>query len=218
MIRTHSIFYSAVAASLASALFMPTRDVNAETVDAESAVLAVGLRVGGIAPQPFSDLGSFVITGIEVNYVLPVANERIWVGGGFYYSQPPASGGGEDMRLSGGAYSWDLDQQMLIYELSGSYRFGDSQQRLVPYGRLGGRVYALSTTLDGSSDASADFATHKEGSIEMGGFAAGGVDFLLGPGRVSGELGLGLSDLNQKLTGDSNTGAVEVSAGYRFVF
>lgn len=180
--------------------------------------IAVGARVGGIAPQPFSELGSFVITGVEAAYALPVADRRIWIGAGFYYSRPPASGGGEDMRLSGGAYEWELDQQMLIYELSGSYRFGGSADRLVPYGRFGGRIYSLSTRLDGSSETSAAFGNHDEGSTEVGLIAAGGADYLLGPGRLSGELGMGFSDLNQKLTGNSNTGALEVSLGYRFLF
>jgi hypothetical protein len=184
----------------------------------DASVAMIGAKVGGIAPQPFSELGSFVITGIEAAYVLPVADRRIWIGGGFYYSRPPASGGGDDMRLSGGGYDWELDQQMLIYELNGTYRFGGGGQRLVPYGRLGARVYSLRTRVDGSSEASARFAAHDEGSTELGFAAAGGADYLLGPGRLSGELGMGMSDLNQKLTGNSNTGALEVSLGYRMLF
>jgi len=107
---------------------------------------------------------------------------------------------------------------MWIVELSALYRFLPPRQPLVPYARLAGRLYILDTSADGASASSARFGEHSEGSNEPG-FALGGeVDHALGPGALLGELGFGFSKMNEKLTGDTNTGALELSVGYRMSF
>jgi len=45
----------------------------------------------------------------------------------------------------------------------------------------------------------------------------GGVEWLLGPGALFGAVKVGFSDLDQRLTGDANTGAAVVDLGYRFL-
>lgn len=183
-----------------------------------SAAVTAGARVGLVAPQPFSDLGSFALFGVEGGYIIPALERRIQVGGAFYYTRPPASGGGTDDRLAGGTYEWDLKQQMFIVEVSGSFRFLPPGGTITPFGRLGARVYGLRTSLDGESGTDADFGKHREGSTELGMVVGGGVDWVLGPGALVGQLDVGFSDLDEQLTGNTNTGALELSVGYRFFF
>lgn len=43
-------------------------------------------------------------------------------------------------------------------------------------------------------------------------------DLAVGPGTLVGEVDLGFSDRSRQLTGDSSTGAFELTAGYRVYF
>lgn len=216
-IRT-SILACALAA-LSTTLAAEVRAQPAEATHASAtASVVVGARVGAIAPQPFSELGSFVIGGVEAGYVIPALDRRLQVAAALVYSRPPASGGGDDSRLSGGNYAWALDQQMLIAELSGVFRVLPPGSGVVPFVRGGGRVYMLDTRLDGDANMTAAFGEHQEGFTEVGLVLGGGVDVVLGPGSLVGELDLGFSDMNKNLTGDANTGAFELTAGYRMYF
>jgi hypothetical protein len=70
----------------------------------------------------------------------------------------------------------------------------------------------------GAAGSAADFGEHKESFTEVGGALGGGVELPLGPGLATGKLGVGISDMNQRLTGNTNTGAFELSVGYRMGF
>ena len=184
---------------------------------AEADVL-VGANLGVIAPQPFNELGSFAMFGIEAGYVLPALDRQLLVTGGALYSQPPASGGRDDGRLSGGSYAWDLDQQMLVAELGGAYRILPPGGAVVPFAYTTGRVYMLQTRLDGESGQAARFGEHTESFTEVGAAVGGGADVPVGPGLATGTLGVGISNMNQRLTGDTNAAALELALGYRFGF
>lgn len=179
---------------------------------------SIGARLGVIAPQPFNELGSFPLAGLEAGYLAPVMGRRLQIGAAISYSRPPASGGGMDSRLSGGEYAWELQQELLVLELAGTYRLRPPDSGVVPYGRLGARLYFLDTRLDGMSGSDAAFGEHQEGSSEPGIVVGGGVEASVGPGTILGQLDVGFSDLNEQLTGNSNTGALEVTAGYRVFF
>ena len=208
-----------VALSMTLATEARAQQPAAEATHASAtASVAVGARVGAIAPQPFNELGSFAIGGVEAGFILPALQRRLRVNAAFLYSQPPASGGGDDMRLSGGSYDWDLDQQMIILELSGVYHLVAPGSGMVPFVRAGGRVYMLDTGLGGASGEAAAFGTHQEAFTEVGFVLGGGVDLAVGPGTLVGEVDLGFSDMNEQLTGDANTGAFELTAGYRMYF
>ena len=153
--------------------------------------------------------------GVEVGYILPALQRRLQIGGAFLYSRPPGSGGGSDTRLSGDSYDWELDQQMVVIELAALFRIFPPGPKLMPFARAGARIYLLETQLDGASGTVAEFGMHEEAFTELGFTLGGGVEYKLGPGTLTGELGLGVSNMNHILTGDSNTGAVEVTAGYR---
>ena len=180
--------------------------------------LYVGGNLGVIAPQAFSALGSFALLGIEAGYVLPALERQLVVTGGVLYSQPPGSGGRDDGRLSGGSYAWELDQQMLIVELGGAYRIFEPGGAFTPFAYGAGRIYMLQTRLDGESGEAAGFGRHDESFTEIGAAFGGGVDVPLGPGLATGKLGMGISNMNQQLTGNTNTGAFELSGGYRMAF
>ena len=203
-----------LAACAAAAPAAARADVAGESAPS----LSVGARVGAIAPQPFSELGSFAIAGVEAAFLTPALDHRLQIGAALLYSRPPASGGAMDSRLSGGGYAWELDQQMIVLELAGAFRVGPPDASLVPYARAGARLYVLETALDGMSTDDATFGAHQEGASEVGFVVGGGVEAAVGPGRLVGQLDVGYSDMNVRLTGDTNAAAIEISAGYRLLF
>ena len=184
---------------------------------AEADIL-VGANIGVISPEAFNELGSFAIFGIDLGYALPVLDRQLLVTAGALYSQPPGSGGRQDGRLSGGSYAWELDQQMLIVELGGAYRILPPGGTFTPFAYGAGRIYMLQTRLDGESGEAAEFGRHDESFTEIGATVGGGIDVPIGPGMATGKLGVGFSDMNQRLTGDTNAGAFELSVGYRMAF
>ena len=52
----------------------------------------------------------------------------------------------------------------------------------------------------------------------FGGELAFGADYRIGPGYALGEARIPFTDLDDLITGNSNAGNVNLSAGYRFVF
>jgi hypothetical protein len=143
---------------------------------------------------------------------------RLALGAGVLYSKPPASGSGNDSRLSGGGYDWELEQQMVVVELTAMLRLRSPGARMTPFGRAGARLYLLGSQIDGMSTADAAFGEHRESSREVGAVIGGGVEAAVGPGHAVGQLDVGYSDMNTQLTGDASTGALELSAGYRVAF
>lgn len=206
-------------AALAEDARAQVQDLEAEEEHASAdADVFVGANAGALAPQAFNELGGFAAFGIELGYALPALDRQLVVQSGAIYSQPPASGGREDGRLSGGSYAWDLDQQMLIAELGGAYRIVPPGDTFTPFAYGAGRVYMLQTRLDGESGEAAQFGEHTESFTEIGGVVGGGAEVAVGPGLATGKLGVGFSNMNQRLTGDTNAAALEFSLGYRLGF
>lgn len=193
-------------------------------IDAHELTLTVAPHVGVVAPQLFSELGSWPVFGLEIGYILPFdAGSMIrplTVAFDIMYTAPSASGSGSDPNLgdAGGSFEWTLDQQMLVLELTGLWRFMPPGAPFSAYAQIGPRVYLMNAVMTASGNGGEDFGQNEETNTEYGFVVGGGVEWTLGPGALFGALEVGYSALDQRLTGDANTGAATVDLGYRFMF
>jgi hypothetical protein len=119
---------------------------------------------------------------------------------------------GED----GATYDWELSVAMVILELTVSWRFALTDD-FGAYFQAGPRIYFVEATMDASAGG-AEFGRQTQGSHAFGAVGAFGGDFLVGPGSAYLALEYGGSDLNTRLTGDSNSRALAVDGGYRLTF
>lgn len=187
---------------------------------AASKSFVVGPQVGVVAPQLFSDLGSWPIFGLEVGYILPFdagsMRRPLQLSVVGHYTQPGATGSGTEPNLGeeGTSYDWELTERMLQIELAATWRFIAPGEFLSPYATIGPRVYMLESVMTASGNG-ADFGEHRETKTEYGLIAGGGLDLAVGPGTIFGTLLFSWSDLNKRITGDTSTGAVTLDLGYR---
>lgn len=195
----------------------------AATSESSEVSFTLAPHVGVLVPQLFSELGSWPIFGLEFGYILPFdvgSMERplaITLDG--MYSQPGSSGSAFEPTLGeeGQNFDWELTQRMVVVELAAQWRFMPAAQGLSVYGLIGPRLYLLESVVTASSEGS-DFGENAETQTHVGMVAGGGVEYPLGPGSLFGALEFGWSDLNTRVTGDSNTGTLVVDLGYRFMF
>ncbi|QDG54380.1 hypothetical protein FIV42_27640 [Persicimonas caeni] len=190
--------------------------------------IVVAPHVGALFPQLTSDLGTWPVFGLSAGYILPVdlaGFERpIEIGLDLMYTQPGADGTGTDPNLgdptsdTAGDYDWELTQRMLVLELYALWRFMPPGEFISAYGMIGPRAYFMEAEMVASGNDGQDFGTNTQTNDEYGLVFGGGADFAVGPGTIYGTLEFGWSDLNQRITGDSNTGAIVIDAGYRLYF
>ena len=184
--------------------------------------IAIAPQLGVSAPQPFGDLNSWPVFGLDVGYILPfdAGMERpLQIGIGASYTQPSATGEGDHPMLGdeGREYQWDLTQRMLTLQLTTMWRFMPPGQGFSAHGIIAPRMYLMESVMEASSDGS-DFGENREGNTEYGVAIGGGVEYMLGPGALMATLLVGGSPLDQRITGEANTGAINVDIGYRLFF
>lgn len=183
----------------------------------------VAPHVGVVVPQLFTDLGSWPVFGLECGYVLPFDAgpfaRPLSLSLDVMYTAPGASGSGTDSNLGedGASYDWELTEQMLIFELAAAWRFMPLGDAFSAYVQVGPRLYLLESVLTASGNGG-DFGEHRETDTNVGFLVAAGLDIQLGPGSLFGALEMGYSGLDQKITGESTTGALNVELGYRLHF
>ena len=201
-----------------------TEPVAKASSPSEPPMVAFGPHVGLLIPQLFSELGAWPIFGVEVGFILPFdatdsMRRPLQLTLDVLYTQPAASGTEDAPALGedGQTFDWKLKERILILELGGIWRFMTPGEGLSPFATLGGRMYLMESVLTASSGG-ADFGENRETKMQFGFVVGGGVEYALGPGSVYGALELGYSDLKQRITGDSNTGALVLDVGYRFMF
>jgi hypothetical protein len=188
--------------------------------------IVVAPHIGVLFPQLTSDLSTWPIFGLSAGYILPTdiaGFERpIELGLDLMYTQPGADGSGSDPNLGDadqpGDYDWELTQRMLILELYALWRFMPPGDFISAYGLIGPRAYFMESEMTATGNDGQDFGTNTQTNDEYGLVVGGGADFAVGPGTIYGTLEFGWSDLDQRITGDSNTGALTIDAGYRLYF
>ena len=88
--------------------------------------------------------------------------------------------------------------------------------KLTPYAGIGPRIYLLKSKISGSAGQSPIGETTEQ-STKIGFGVPLGVEYELGPGGLLAEVLLQYGGLDHQITGDSNTGALSLSVGYRFL-
>jgi hypothetical protein len=178
--------------------------------------LVVGLELGAIFPQPFSELGTHVSFGLELGYALPFLVQKLEVMLAAAYA-PPAN----DFELTD--YKGEVSVQELTFSLGPRYRFLARNEPWNIAAALGLRLFLVRSTSSGSR-AGESFAEFEEQSTEVGFFLALGGEYRLGPGALFVDLDLGYSGLSHDITGDgkpsgapdaASTGNLAATLGYR---
>jgi hypothetical protein len=195
----------------------PAPSVAAAAAPGSDKVFTIGAQAGMGVPQLFSKLRNFGVYELEFGFLLPVWGRRVQVGGMIEYSEPGSGNGKPDPRLgtAGADYRWDLSNRMLIFEVAFLIRAFELGTFINPYGKAGFRVYLLDTEIGGTS-AGSRFGTYNEKFTEPGFVLGGGVEVKLGPGAFNAELRVDYSNMNRRISGDSNNGMLTVVVGYRF--
>ncbi|MFW5741523.1 MAG: hypothetical protein ACOC1F_14310, partial [Myxococcota bacterium] len=89
-------------------------------------------------------------------------------------------------------------------------------ESFTPYAGIGPRIYLLESTVDGSAGG-ATISETTEPNTEFGFGIPVGAEIPVGPGGFLAELLFQYGGLDHKATGDTNTGALSLSLGYRFL-
>ena len=184
----------------------------------------VAPHVGVLVPQLFSELNTWPVFGLELGYILPFdvgsMVRPLQVAVDVMYTQPEASGSGFDADLGpeGADWEWELVQQTLIVELAALWRFLPPGEGFSAYATAGPRLYLMRSELTASGNEGNSFGENTETKTEYGLMVGGGAEYAVGPGSIFAALELGWSNLDTRITGDSNTGALVVDLGYRLMF
>ena len=179
-------------------------------------LILAGARVGGIVP--FSGLSPFVTVGIEVGYVFPWLNQALGLAVHMDYTEPKKDGTQTDTRLNGDTqtYNWKLREQEFTVMPVVMYRL-TMLGKFVPYVGVGPRIYMLKSTTKASVGATPISET-TEKNTKVGVGIPLGVEYSIGPGGIIAELLFQYGGLDHKITGATNTGALSLALGYRFLF
>lgn len=187
--------------------------------------LAVTPHVGVTAPQPFGELGSWPVFSADVGYILPFdvgsMQEPLQVGIHSSYTRPGATGSGTHPMLGqegDGDYNWELTQQILTLQLNILWRFMPAGEGLSAHALVGPRAYLMESIMVAEGNGGNDFGENRETKTEYGVVVGGGVEYMLGPGALTGTLMVGGSALDERITGEANTAAINLDVGYRLFF
>ncbi len=205
-----------LSASAARAADEPPPSLSAEAppVKKDRGEIQVAVKAGGLFSEPFSALGPSYLVDLELGYALPVLHHRLALALDGAYTAPEASGSGTNPQTTAGTYSWHLQQREAILGFTLYYRHPIG--RVTPYVGVGPRLFLLQSEIDGTSGTST-IHTSSEVSTKAGVGVPLGLGVRLGPGDLFVEAGLAWAPIDHHITGDSNTGALTVSLGYRFV-
>jgi opacity protein-like surface antigen len=205
------------------ALLVPSRGLAAHpdeppAAEADDAPTRDGVGFA-LAPRfglnvPTSKLGPFVVAGLELDLLLPVLDRRLVLALDATYTYGSYGGGGTDPRV-GGAYTYDIGEKELKLGLDLVFRFFAEDAPIIPYIGAGLIMHFLQTVERPSFGPRVDLL---EQSTEVGFELIAGVDFALGPGYLLADLRWVHTDLDHRLTGDTNAGNVTLAVGYRYVF
>ena len=173
--------------------------------------IIIGARVGGLLPtSPLTLAPTF---GGEVGWFLPWRGHRLGFVLAIDYSSPDQRGTRMDPRVEGGAYSWHLTQQQLSFTPEVLYRVLEVGP-VVPYAGVGLRIYRLVSRDRSSSDGPVIEET-TETSVSAGVVIPAGAELHVGPGAITAEVLFQFGPIDHLTTGESNTGGLALTAGYR---
>lgn len=173
----------------------------------------MGAKAGALAS--FNGLGPNVTGALQLGYIFPWLRRGLGLLVDVGYAAPVTSGTENDARVDGGSYSWSIVQKQLTIAPSAYYRY-TGLGRVIPYGGIGPRIYLLESVTD-SGGAAPTILETRETSTKVGLGVHAGVDVLLGPGALLGELLFQWANLDHRQTGASNLAGLTAWIGYRFM-
>lgn len=179
----------------------------------EGGAFVLGAKAGALAS--FNGLGPNVTGALELGYVFPWLSRGIALLVDVGYAAPVASGEESDPRVAGGRYSWHIVQKQLTLAPSLYYRH-TGLGKLVPYAGIGPRIFFLESVTDSDGKQPLILETKEQGT-KVGLGVHAGVDYLLGPGALLGELLFQWADLDHQQTGDTSLAGLTIWIGYRFM-
>lgn len=195
----------------------PAAEASGPAATAASPGPAAPAPAVGITPTmgmnvPTSQLGLFVVGGLELDVFLPVADHRLVLALGGTITRPSHDGKGTDPRT--GDYTFTVRETELKVGLDVVWRFFTEERALVPYAGLGPILHMLRSTETNSLGPGQNTGQSTKPGFEL----VGGADYKVGPGRLLAEARLVYSTLDHQISGDTNAGNVIVSVGYRLLF
>jgi hypothetical protein len=173
-----------------------------------------GATAGAIVP--WNGLAPNAVGDVQVGYVFPWVRRSFGFLLDVAYSVPKTSGSQGDVRVaSGGSYDWHITEKQLTLMPHVVYRvpyFG----RVVPFVGMGPRIYLDQSIVEGSASASTISPT-SEKSTKVGFGVPAGVDILLGPGALVGEVVFEWGRIDHTATGIASSAASSFQFGYHFL-
>ncbi len=161
---------------------------------------------------PTSRLNPSVIAGVSSEIVLPPLDNRFSIALDASFTRPRLEGKGNDPDL--GAYSYVNNVYELKFALDLIVRPLGLKYACIPILGVGPAAQFLKTAQTSTLSEGRNF----EQSWEIGLEALLGLDVAMGPGYLVLDLRYLYTDLDHRLTGDTNAGNVATSLGYRFRF
>ena len=196
-------------------LELNTEDEADEPGEEKKIGIAAALKVGGTFHTIFNELKPFVVLEIEGGILLLDRHLEVDLTVG--WARPPVTYAGDDPRLTGTDFDWEIKQDFLSFGIMGRYRFLPKEKRLNVYVALGPRLFLMRSVTTGLSDGN-DFGENRQYETRFGGAGALGMEINLGPGAILVEALMPFGNLDGFITGDQNSAALDLYAGYRFMF
>jgi hypothetical protein len=179
--------------------------------------VTLGLKLGAVVPQIFSNLSPAMAGTVEAAFTLPFLGQRLALYLDFSYCRPDYIVRGEpDPRLLGGEYRYRITEDQYALGVGALARvFAPRSQDLFGlnfYGKLGMRKEFQKASVSGK--AMSGLGTTQEVASEASFFVGAGAEFALGPGALVLEIDFDYAGVNHQLSGNAATGGLGFLAGY----
>ena len=169
----------------------------------------VGLGVGALGHAPVGEL--------ELGYLLPFLDRSLQFFVAGQYANPATEGQGAavDARLpQDGVLTYRLSQRQLMLTSGLLYRIPVPSDFIRPYVALGGRVYLVESTIDGTAGG-VPFPESRETATSGGFYGALGAEVYLGPGGAFFEVQSTYAPQDGFILRDTHASGVYLALGYR---
>ncbi len=206
--------------SIISFLLLPAlaaAEEPGQAVKKAANVITLGLKGGVSLPQLNSALGTTFAVNLEAAYFLPFWESRLGLLASLGYSQPTASGNGQDARLPEGEYSWSTTQRQTLLDIGLVLRVMGAESPWNVVLAAGPRIVFVSTLTSGEA-GDEPFGEHDERATRPGVFVLAQGEYRLGPGAAFLEFSAGMAFEDLRTTGELTVAALQILAGYRFRF
>lgn len=200
---------------LASCLFAVPSLAQETPVKDKKVEVAIAAKVGMTFHTIFNELSPFVILELEGGVLL--LKRRLEIDLTLGWARPPVTYSGDDPRLTGQDFDWEIKQDFFTTGLMLRGRFLPTEKRFNIYAAAGPRLFFMRSVTNGSMDGN-DFGENRQYETRFGGAAAIGAEFNIGPGAILFEPLMTFGNLEGFITGDQNSAALDLYLGYRFMF